>query len=52
VTRGIRPKKPSSSRGCACEARRARGVWGFWGLKTENRKPKISLFPSRQQLPK
>jgi hypothetical protein len=31
VTRGIRPKKPSSSRGFACEAQ---GVWGFWGLKT------------------
>jgi hypothetical protein len=28
-------------------------LWGFWGLKTENRKPKkSSLFPSRQQLPK
>jgi hypothetical protein len=51
VTRGTRPKKPSSSRGFAREARRARGVWGvwgFWGLKTENRKlkieKKISLF--------
>jgi hypothetical protein len=59
VTRGTRPKKPSSSRGFAREARRARGVWkvrgvwGFWGLKIENRKlKKISLFPSRQQLPK
>src|SRR5665811_1004311 len=31
VTRGTRPKKPSSSRGFAREARRA------WGLKTENR---------------
>jgi hypothetical protein len=44
VTRGTRPKKPSSSRGFACEARGARGVcgfWGFWGLKTENRKLKI-----------
>jgi hypothetical protein len=49
VTRGTRPKKPSSSRGFAHEARGARGVWG---LKTENRKPKITLFPSRQQLPK
>jgi hypothetical protein len=37
VTRGTRPKKPSSSRGFACKARRA---WGSWGLKTENRKPK------------
>jgi hypothetical protein len=32
---GTRPKKPSSSRGFAREARGARG---FWGLKTENRK--------------
>jgi hypothetical protein len=38
VTRGTRPKKPSSSRGFAHEARGARGVWG---LKTENRKLKI-----------
>jgi hypothetical protein len=30
VTRGTRPKKPSSSRGFA------RGTWGSWGLKTEN----------------
>jgi hypothetical protein len=55
VTRGTRPKKPSSSRGFARGARGVWGVWGvwgFWGLKTENRKPKISLFPSRQQLPK
>jgi hypothetical protein len=39
VTRGTRPKKPSSSRGFACEARGGRGVRGvrgFWGLKTEN----------------
>jgi hypothetical protein len=53
VTRGTRPKKPSSSRGLAHEARGARGVWGvrgFRGLKTENCKKKI-LFPSRQQLP-
>jgi hypothetical protein len=38
VTRGTRPKKPSSSRGFAHEAHGARGVrgfWGFWGLKTE-----------------
>jgi hypothetical protein len=44
VTRGTRPKKPSSSRGFARVARGARGVWGFWGfwgLKTENRKLKI-----------
>jgi hypothetical protein len=46
VTRGTRPKKPSSSRGFA---REARGVWGFWGLKTENRKLKIEkiLFLSK-----
>jgi hypothetical protein len=31
VTRGTRPKKPSSSRGFA------RGARGAWGLKTENR---------------
>src|SRR5665811_1290988 len=40
VTRGTRPKKPSSSRGFAREARGARGArgaWGSWGLKTENR---------------
>jgi hypothetical protein len=45
VTRGTRPKKPSSSRGFAREARGARGVRGvrgvrgfrgFRGLKTEN----------------
>jgi hypothetical protein len=41
VTRGTRPKKPSSSRGFADEACGARGVWGFWGLKTENRKLEI-----------
>jgi hypothetical protein len=34
VTRGTKPKKPSSSHGFACEARGARGSWG---LKTENR---------------
>jgi hypothetical protein len=44
VTRGIRPKKPSSSRGFACEAR---GSWGSWGLKTENR----TFFSSRFQQP-
>jgi hypothetical protein len=54
VTKGTRLKKPSSSRGFACEARRARGArgswgsWGFWGLKTEHFFP---LFSSRQ-LPK
>jgi hypothetical protein len=37
VTRGTRPRKPSSSRGFVREARGARGAWGAWGLKTENR---------------
>jgi hypothetical protein len=32
VTRGTRPKKPSSSRGFA---HAAQGAWGAWGLKTE-----------------
>jgi hypothetical protein len=44
VTKGTRPKKPSSSRGFAREARGASGVWGFWGfwgLKTKNQKLKI-----------
>jgi hypothetical protein len=50
VTRGTRPKKPSSSRGFGREAHGVRGVRGFWGLKTENCKF-FSLFPSRQQLP-
>jgi hypothetical protein len=50
MTRGTRPKKPSSSRGFT---RKTWGFWGFWGLKTENRKlKKKSLFPSQQQLPK
>jgi hypothetical protein len=40
VTRGTRPKKPSS-RGFAHEAR---GAWGSWGLKTENRTFFSSLF--------
>jgi hypothetical protein len=53
VTRGTRPKKPSSSRGFAHGARAVRGVrgirgfWGFrgfWGLKTESRKSKIVNF--------
>jgi hypothetical protein len=43
VTRGTRPKKPSSSRGFAREARGAWGVRGFWGLKTENCKLFISF---------
>jgi hypothetical protein len=52
VTRGTRPKKPSSSCGFACEARAARGVqgfwgfWGFWGLKTENCKFFLSFQAS------
>jgi hypothetical protein len=45
VTRGTRPKKPSSSRGFAREARGARGSWG---PKTEHFFP---LFSSKQ-LPK
>jgi hypothetical protein len=44
VTRGTRPKKPSSSRGFA------RGAWGAWGLKTENRTFFSSLFnPTTQK---
>jgi hypothetical protein len=35
VTRGTRPKKPTSSRGFASEAPGARGSWESWGLKTE-----------------
>jgi hypothetical protein len=50
VTRGTRPKKPSSH-GFACEARGARGVGGFGGLKTENQNF-FPLFSSKQQLPK
>jgi hypothetical protein len=50
VTRGTRPKKPSSSRGFAREARGAWGVWGFWGLKTENRKPKIFQAGNNYQI--
>jgi hypothetical protein len=52
VTRGTRPKKPSSSRGFARAARGARGAqgswgsWGSWGLKTEHFFP---LFSSSQQ---
>jgi hypothetical protein len=38
VTRGTRPKKPSSSYGFACEVHGDRGAWG---LETENR---IYLF--------
>jgi hypothetical protein len=40
MTRGTRPKKPSSSRGFAREARGTRvtrGSRGSWGLKIENR---------------
>jgi hypothetical protein len=48
VTRGTRPKKPSSSRGFAHEAHGARGAWG---LKTET-KHFFPLFSSGQQLPK
>jgi hypothetical protein len=47
VTRGTRPKKPSSSRGFAreaCGTRGARGTRGTWGLKTENRTFFSSLF--------
>jgi hypothetical protein len=36
VPRGTRPKKPSSSRGFAREARGAQGSGGSWGLKTKN----------------
>jgi hypothetical protein len=45
MTRGTRPKKPSSSRGFA---REARGTRGARGLKTENRKPNIFFlsFPA------
>jgi hypothetical protein len=41
VTRGTRPKNPSSSRGFA---RGAYGARGAWGLKTENRTIFSSLF--------
>jgi hypothetical protein len=41
VTKGTRPKKPSSSRGFA---RKARGAWRAWGLKIENRNYFFSLF--------
>jgi hypothetical protein len=41
VTRGTRPKKPSSSRGFAWGTQ---GTWGFWGLKTKNRTFFSSLF--------
>jgi hypothetical protein len=46
VTRGTRPKKPSSSHGFAREAHGTRGTWGSWGLKTEHFFP---LFSSSQQ---
>jgi hypothetical protein len=51
VTRGTRPKKPSSALGFAHEARRARGTQGVWGLETENR-IYFFLFSRGQQLPK
>jgi hypothetical protein len=41
VIRELSQKKPSSSRGFACGAR---GSWGSWGLKTENRTFFSSLF--------
>src|SRR5450759_211700 len=41
VTRGTRPKKPSSSCSFTYEACRA---WGAWGLKTENRTFSSSVF--------
>jgi hypothetical protein len=50
VTRGTRPKKPSSSCGFTREARGAQGTRGTqgtrgsWGLKTENRTSFSSLF--------
>jgi hypothetical protein len=50
VTRGTRPKKPSSSRGFAGEGHGAGGAggawgsWGSWGLKTKNRTFFFSLF--------
>jgi hypothetical protein len=44
VTRGTRPKKPSSSRGFAHEAWGSRGSRGSRGLKTENRTFFSSLF--------
>jgi hypothetical protein len=43
VTRGTRLKKPSSSRGFAREACRARGAWG---LKIENRTFFFLSFPA------
>jgi hypothetical protein len=49
VTRGTRPKKPSSSRGFAFEARVSRGSWGSWGLKTENQTFFSSLFQLRKK---
>jgi hypothetical protein len=52
VTRGTRPKKPSSSRGFAHGAQGAWGSWGSWGLKTKNQKPNIFFLFSSRQLPK
>jgi hypothetical protein len=44
VTRGTRPKKPSSSHGFAWGARGAQGSRGSWGLKTGNGTCFSSLF--------
>jgi hypothetical protein len=53
VTRGTRPKKPSSSRGFAHEARGFWGFQGFRGLKIEiffPRSKPATTTKSRQQL--
>jgi hypothetical protein len=50
VTRGTRPKKPSSSRGFARGARATRGTRGSWGLKTENRNIFSPLFQPATKL--
>jgi hypothetical protein len=44
VTRGTRPKKPSSS--CSF----AREAWGAWGLKTENQNLFLSFQDSNKYL--
>jgi hypothetical protein len=49
VTRGTRPKKPSSSRGFVRAARGARGTRGSWGLKTGNQNIFSPLFLRQQQ---
>jgi hypothetical protein len=46
VTRGTRPKKPSSSRGFVREACGAWGSRGSRGLKTENRTFFLLSFPA------